>query len=139
MARILVVDDEEHIRRFYSEELADEGHKVWTTATGHELLKTIDSLQPEVVVLDIRLVDYDGLDLLQEIRNKHHDLPVILCTAYDTYKDDQKSIAADYYVVKSFDLSELKMAIQKAIEASGSGQPPSLDSPPQAGPPEAGF
>ena len=139
MGRILVVDDEEHIRRFYSDELADEGHKVWTTATGHELLKTIDSLQPEVVVLDIRLVDYDGLDLLQEIRNKHHDLPVILCTAYDTYKDDQKSIAADYYVVKSFDLSELKMAIQKAIEGSGSGQPTSLDSPPQAGPPEAGF
>ncbi len=139
MARILVVDDEEHIRHFYSEELADEGHKVWTTATGHELLQTIDSLQPEVVVLDIRLVGYDGLDLLQEIRNKHHDLPVILCTAYDTYKDDQKSIAADYYVVKSFDLSELKMAIQKAIEASSSGQPTSLDSPPQAGPPEADF
>ncbi len=133
MARILVVDDEEHIRRFYSEELADEGHKVWTTATGHELLKTIDSLQPEVVVLDIRLVDYNGLDLLQEVRNKHHDLPVILCTAYDTYKDDQKSIAADYYVVKSFDLSELKMAIQKAIEASGFGQPTILHSPPQAG------
>jgi DNA-binding NtrC family response regulator len=124
MARILVVDDEEHIRRFYSEELADEGHKVWTTATGHELLKTIDSLEPEVVVLDIRLVDYDGLDLLQEVRNKHHDLPVILCTAYDTYKNNQKSIAADYYVVKSFDLSELKMAIQRAVEASGSVRPP---------------
>jgi DNA-binding response OmpR family regulator len=135
MARILVVDDEEHIRRFYSEELADEGHKVWTTATGHELLKTIDGLQPEVVVLDIRLGGYDGLDLLQEIRNKHHDLPVILCTAYDTYKDDRKSIAADYYVVKSFDLSELKMAIKRAVEASGSGQPTSLGSPLQAGPP----
>ena len=132
MARILLVDDEEHIRRFYSEELADEGHKVWTTATGHELLKTIDSFQPEVVVLDIKLVDYDGLDLLQEVRNKYHDLPVILCTAYDTYKDDQMSIAADYYVVKSFDLSELKMAIQKAIEASGSGQATSLHSLPQA-------
>jgi DNA-binding NtrC family response regulator len=118
MARILLVDDEEHIRRFYSEELADEGHKVWTTATGHELLRTIDSLQPEVVVLDIRLVDYDGLDLLQEVRNKHYDLPVILCTAYDTYKDDKKSIAATYYVVKSFDLTELKLAIYRAIEAN---------------------
>ena len=121
MARILVVDDEEHIRRFYSEELADEGHKVWTTATGHELLKTIDSLQPEVVVLDIRLVDYDGLELLQQVRNEHHELPVILCTAYDTYKNDQKSIAANYYVVKSFDLTELKLAIHRAIEAN-SGQ-----------------
>jgi DNA-binding NtrC family response regulator len=121
MARILLVDDEEHIRQLYSEELADEGHKVWTTATGHELLKTIDSLQPEVVVLDIRLVDYDGLDLLQEVRNKHHNLPVILCTAYDTYKEDLKSIAANYYVVKSFDLTELKLAIYRAIEAK-SGQ-----------------
>jgi two-component system response regulator (stage 0 sporulation protein F) len=121
MARILLVDDEEHIRRFYSEELADEGHKVWTTATGHELLRTIDSLQPEVVVLDIRLVDYDGLELLQEVRNKHHDLPVILCSAYDTYKDNQKSIAANFYVVKSFDLTELKLAIHRAIEAN-SGQ-----------------
>ena len=118
MARILLVDDEEHICLFYSEELADAGHKVWTTATGHDLLKTIESLQPEVVVLDIKLVDYDGLDLLQEVRNKHHDLPVILCSAYETYKYDQKSIAANYYVVKSFDLSELKLAIHRSIEAN---------------------
>jgi DNA-binding NtrC family response regulator len=69
-----------------------------------------------VVVLDIKLVEYDGLVLLKEIRNCYQDLPVILCTAYDTYKEDPKSIAADYYVFKSFDLTELKMAIQKAIE-----------------------
>ena len=117
MARILLVDDEEHIRRFYSDELADAGHNVWATATGHDLLKTIDRLQPEVVVLDIKLVDYDGLELLQEVRNNYHDLPVILCTAYDTYKYDQKSIAANYYVVKSFDLTELKVAIRRAVRS----------------------
>jgi len=116
MARILLVDDEEYIRRLYTEELSEEGHKVFTVASGHNLLSRIDSLQPEAVVLDIRLVDYDGLELLQEIRNLYHDLPVILCTAYDTYKSDLKSITADYYVVKSFDLSELKMAIERAIE-----------------------
>ena len=118
MARILLVDDEEHIRRFYSDELADAGHNFWATATGHDLLKTIDRLQPEVVVLDIKLVDYDGLELLQEVRNNYHDLPVILCTAYDTYKYDQKSIAANYYVVKSFDLTELKVAIRRAVESN---------------------
>jgi len=118
MARILLVDDEEHILRYYTEELSEEGHKVWTLATGHKLLKRIDRVQPEVVVLDIKLVEYDGLDLLKEIRNCYHDLPVILCTAYDTYKEDPKSIAADYYVVKSFDLTELKTAIQKAIEVN---------------------
>lgn len=117
MARILVVDDEEYIRQLYTEELSEEGHKVNTVASGHNLLRRIDSLQPDALVLDIKLVDYDGLELLQAIRNKHHDLPVILCSAYDTYKEDPKSIAADYYVIKSFDLSELKMAIQRAVEA----------------------
>jgi len=120
MARILVVDDEEYIRLFYSEELSEDGHKVWTVATGHELLKRINHIQPEVVILDIKLVDYDGLELLQEIRNQHHNMPVILCTAYDTYKEDPKSIAADYYVVKSFDLAQLKRAIEKALEADTS-------------------
>ena len=122
MARILVVDDEEHIRLFYTEELSGEGHKVWAAATGHELLRRIDNLQPEVVVLDIRLVDYDGLELLQQIRNQYHNLPVIISTAYDTYKEDPKSIAADYYVVKSFDLSELKTAIHRALEGNASFQ-----------------
>ena len=120
MAKIFLVDDEEHICKYYTEELSEEGHEVSTSLSGHNLLEKIALFKPEVVILDIKLVDYDGLELLQEIRNRHHDLPVILCTAYDTYKYDPKSIAADYYVIKSFDLSELKMAIQRAIEADSS-------------------
>lgn len=117
MARILVVDDEEHIREYYNADLSEEGYEVFTLASGHDLLKQIDIFQPDVVLLDIKLVNYNGLELLQEIRNHHHYLPVILCTAYDTYRYNQKSVAADYYVVKSFDLSELKMCIQRAVEA----------------------
>jgi DNA-binding NtrC family response regulator len=117
MARILVVDDEDHIRQYYFQELRDEGHEVFTTGSGHELLRRIDLLSPEAVILDIRLPDYDGLDLLQEIRARHHDLPVILCSAYETYRDNPKAFAADYYVIKSFDLGTLKQAIQRAIEA----------------------
>lgn len=119
MVRILLVGDEQYIRELYSEELFAEGHNVTTVATGYNLVKKINHLQPDVVVLEIRLVDYDGLELLQEIRTEHHDLPVILSTAYDTYKYDLKSIAGDYYVNKSFDLSQLKTAIQRAIEAKG--------------------
>ncbi len=120
MARILLVDDEEYIRHLYTEELSEEGHQVSTTDTGHDLLGKINRLQPEAVILDIKLVDYDGLELLQEIRNRHHDLPVILCTAYDSYKYDRMAMAADYYVVKSFNLSELKTAIDRAIETETS-------------------
>ena len=120
MSKILLVDDEEYIRRLYAEELSEEGYEVVTVATGHDLLRKINLSRPSVVILDIRLIDYDGLELLQEIRSRYHDLPVILCTAYDTYKEDPKSFAADYYVIKSFDLSELKMMIARALETDNS-------------------
>ena len=117
MAKILVVDDEEHIRLLYSEELSEAGYEVVTAADGHKLIERIETEKPDLVVLDIKMVDYNGLDLLQEIRNKFYDMPVILCTAYDTFKEDIKSIAADFYVIKSFDLTELKKKIATALEA----------------------
>jgi DNA-binding response OmpR family regulator len=122
MARILLVDDEEYVRQLSTDELTEEGHEVLTSASEHALLRRIAFLQPQVVILDIKLVDYDGLELLQEIRGTYHNLPVILCSAYDTYKYDQKAFAADYYVVKSFDLTELKVAVRKTLEANKSVQ-----------------
>ena len=120
MARIFLVDDENHIRALYAEELAEVGHQVTTAASGRNLLRKIALLQPEVVVLDIKIGNYDGLELLQDIRNRYYSLPIILCSSYDQFKEDPRSISADYYVVKSFDLSGLKIAIQRAIEADDS-------------------
>jgi DNA-binding response OmpR family regulator len=54
--------------------------------------------------------------LLQDIRREFYNIPVILCSAYSSFKGDLKSIAADYYVVKSADLSELKQKIKMALE-----------------------
>ena len=116
MPKIMVVDDEEHIRLLYSEELREAGYEVVTVESGHKLLERIEEERPDLIVLDIKMVDYDGLDLLQDIRKKYYDLPVILSTAYDTFKEDTKSLAADYYVVKSFDLTELKRKIAMALE-----------------------
>lgn len=113
--KILVVDDEAHIRLLYTEELTEEGYEVITAEGGLNLLEKIEKEKPDLVVLDIKMADYNGLDLLQDIRNKFYDLPVMLCSAYDTFKDDMKSIAADYYVIKSFDLSELKSKIEEIL------------------------
>jgi two-component system response regulator (stage 0 sporulation protein F) len=118
MAKILVVDDEEHIRLLYSEELSEAGYEVITAADGSHLIERIEEEKPDLVVLDIKMIDYNGLDLLQEIRNRFYNLPVILCTAYDTFKEDIKAIAADFYVIKSFDLTELKKKIARALEAT---------------------
>ena len=116
MAKILLVDDEEYIRQYYVEELSKEGHRVSAVANGDHLLELVDLFQPDIIILDIRLNEYDGLDLLREIREIHDHLPIILCSAYDTYMEDPRSANADYYVIKSLDLSELKMIVQMALD-----------------------
>ena len=117
MTKILIVDYEEHIRFLYSKELIETGYEVITAECGQGLIERIEDEKPDLIVLDIKMVGYNGLDLLQDIRDKFYNLPVVLCTAYDTFKGDLKSIAADFYVIKSFDLTELKNKIYMALEA----------------------
>jgi DNA-binding response OmpR family regulator len=123
VARVLIVDDEEHIRTLYTLELEDEGYEVLSLESGKALREHIRNFQPDVIILDIKMVDVSGLDVLQEVRNEFYDLPVILCSAYGSYKGDVKSIAADYYVVKSSDLTELKKKIRTAMETRIPPQP----------------
>jgi DNA-binding response OmpR family regulator len=114
--KVLVVDDEKHIRMLYQEELEGEGYEVATSDGEEPILAVLDREKPAVVVLDIKLgPNRSGLDLLQEIRGKDQAIPVILSTAYDSFQHDLKSIAADYYVVKSVDLTELKSKVTLAL------------------------
>ena len=116
MAKILIVDDEEGIRMLYAMELQDEGYEVITLPDGKDLLEVVDTQEPDCIVLDIKMREYNGLDLLQQIRRKHYDLPVILNSAYSSFKVDLKAVAADCYVVKSSDLGELKEKLKVALE-----------------------
>jgi DNA-binding response OmpR family regulator len=100
------------------EELEEAGYDVATASDGTGILERIAQEQPDVVILDIKMVSSNGLDVLQEIRNKYYNLPVILCSAYGSYKVDIKSIAADAYVVKSSDLTELKKKIAQVLETT---------------------
>jgi two-component system response regulator (stage 0 sporulation protein F) len=116
--KILVMDDDEAIQILYTDELTEEGYEVFTRSDGSNLMALIDETKPDLIVLDLRLGEKDGLDFLQEVRNTHYNLPVILCTAYPVHKYDLKSIAADYFVVKSSDLEELKKKIKMALDGS---------------------
>lgn len=118
MSKILVVDDEKHIRMLYQEELEAEGYDVAISDGSEDILAALDRETPDVVILDIKLgPEVSGLDLLQQIRSREQTLPVILCTAYDSFQHDLKSIAADYYVVKAVDLSELKTKVSAALSS----------------------
>jgi DNA-binding NtrC family response regulator len=126
MAKIFVVDDDEHIRLLYSVELEDAGYEVITAESGYKILEIIEDEKPNLVILDIKMADCNGLEVLLDIRNHFCDLPVILATAYHAFETDMKSIATAFYVVKSFDLTELKEKIAMALETRLPGCQPSL-------------
>ena len=119
MAKLLVVDDESNIRRLYSQELSEEGHQVVTAASATEAVEKLGESDFDLVVLDIKLKNESGLELLQRIVNERHDMPVILCTAFSCYKDDFSAWLADGYVVKSSDPQELKDEISRVLAKKG--------------------
>ena len=116
MYKILVVDHKEAIQTLYAEELRKEGYNVITSGDGSRVMGLIEKNSPDLIMLAIRLGKYDGLDLLQDIRNTYYHLPVVLCSAYRHFRYDPRSIAADYYVIKRSDLKELKQKIRMALE-----------------------
>ena len=115
MAKILVVDDEESIRILFKEELEEEGYKVITAENGEKALEIIKIEKPDLVTLDIKMPGEDGLEILREIREIDYDLPVIICSAYSTFKTNFSAVAADYYLVKSSELGELKKKIKQIL------------------------
>jgi len=115
MHRIMIVEDEKNLLELYKHELEDEGYKVISCHNGESVMDSIKSCKPEVVVLDIRLGAIEGLEVLEQIKSYDLNLPVILNSAYSTYKANFSSWIADDYVIKSPDLSELKSTIKKYI------------------------
>jgi len=113
--RILVVDDEEGIRLLYQDELKDAGYEVVTAASGEEALRIVEKQRPDLITLDIKMARMDGADFLQELRKVHRDLPVIVCTAYDDYRQDFRLWASDGFVTKSSDIAELKAKIKELL------------------------
>jgi len=115
MAKLLVVDDEANIRLLYAQELSDEGYEVVTAGTALEAVEKLEAAAFDLVVLDIKLKNESGIELLQRIVKERHALPVILCTAFSCYKDDFSAWLADGYVVKSSDMTELKDEIKRVL------------------------
>ena len=115
MSRILVVDDEANIRLLYSAELADEGYEVSTAANIAETIEKLQNNTFDLAVLDIKLKNESGIELLQKLVKERHDMPVILCSAFSCYKDDFSAWLADGYIVKSGDLTELKEEIRRVL------------------------
>ena len=114
-SKLLVVDDEVNQALLYEQELEDEGYEVDTANSGIEALEKIKEKPYDLVILDIGMPEMDGLETLGRLLGIDNKIPVILCTAYPSYKDNFMSWAADAYVVKSMDITELKEKIKESL------------------------
>ena len=112
---VLVVDDEDHILKLYQKELTEEGYQVKTAINGEQALRMAETESPDLVVLDVKLRDQNGLEILGGLRKLSGDTPIILNSAYSVYKNDFQSWLADAYLVKSSNLDQLKKKIKELI------------------------
>lgn len=114
-ARILVVEDEAAQRQLYCEELAAAGYEVLSAQSAEEAEETLSRERVDLVVLDLNMPGVSGLELLPRIHELHPGLPVIIHTAYGSYRDDFLSWLADVFLVKSPDTGNLVEAVEELL------------------------
>jgi DNA-binding NtrC family response regulator len=114
-ARILVVEDEETQRQLYCEELAAAGYETIGVGNALEAEEFLSRERVDLVVLDLNLPGVSGLELLPRIHELHPGLPVIIHTAYGSYRDEFISWLADVFLVKSPDAGNLVEAVEELL------------------------
>lgn len=118
MAKVLVVDDDPDIRELIRVYLAGEGLDVIEAGNGQDALATIETMQVDLVVLDVMMPLMDGWELCRELRAQYSDLPLLMVTAKGESADKVKGfkLGTDDYVVKPFDPVELVMRVRALLK-----------------------
>jgi len=119
----MVVDDERSLRLLYRRDLEKEGHEVVTAGSAEECLQRLDAERPDLVVLDIRMPGMDGIEAMGKILERRPQVPVVLNSAYLSYRDNFLSWTADAYVVKSSDTGELRSTVGQVLRSRGAPGP----------------
>lgn len=115
---ILIVDDDEVMRETLSDVLRKGGYEIFSEKSGYGALSIIKKNIIDLILLDMRLPDVDGIEVLRKIKEIDTDILVIMMTAYsdvETAVSSMKS-GAYHYINKPFELEELKLLIEKGLE-----------------------
>jgi CheY-like chemotaxis protein len=121
VAKILLVEDDPNECLLYQRELGEQGHRVIVAQDGPQALVECEQSAPDLVIMDVSMPGMDGIDVMSRMLCKNHKLPIIINTAYASYKEDFRSWAADAYIIKSPDLTELKQAVARVLETRRQG------------------
>ncbi len=114
--RILVVDDENPIRRFLKVALAAQGYSVFEAASGQEALNSVPGTRPDLIILDLGLPDIDGVEVTRRLR-EWSQTPIIILSVREAEDDKIAALdaGADDYLVKPFGTGELMARIRAAM------------------------
>jgi len=117
---ILLIDDDDSLRRVMEYNLHEEGYRVITAADGVNGLREFQGASVDVVLTDVRMPAMDGLDLLKRLKAIQPDLPVIMITAHGTIDSavEAMKLGAFDYLTKPFNRDQLKAAVRKALEVA---------------------
>ncbi|MFQ5721216.1 MAG: sigma-54-dependent transcriptional regulator [Candidatus Aminicenantales bacterium] len=118
MKSILIIDDDPLIRKTLSSHLSKKEFEVFLAEDGAQGIKLYEENKPDLVILDIRLPDMDGLQALKKLKDQDKDACIIIMTAYDDMKTTVEAVksGAFEYMVKPLDYIELDLAINKAFQ-----------------------
>ena len=117
---VLVVDDDESLRRVVEYNLGEEGYRVLTAQDGAAGLRGFQETSVDLVLTDVRMPDMDGLELLTRVKTMQPELPVIVLTAHGTINSavEAMKLGAFDYLTKPFNREQLKAAVRKALEVA---------------------
>lgn len=118
MTKVLVVDDEEHIRELIKVFLQNEGLSVLEAMDGVDALSKLGSEKVDMVIMDIMMPNMDGWELCQEIRKYNEDLPILMLTAKGETAQKVKgfNLGTDDYMVKPFEPAELIVRVKSILK-----------------------
>ncbi len=115
--RVLVVDDEDTLRTVLSQELKGEGYDVETASDGQIAIDTIREKTFDLILLDIKMPNVDGFEVLKYIKENHKNLKVIMLTGFADLKNaiESKKLGAEDFVSKPYDLVDLLTTIERVL------------------------
>jgi DNA-binding NtrC family response regulator len=118
LAKILVVDDEQHMLKLFEKILTRQGHEVRTAASGTEAISLFEKNDFDLIFSDLLMPDLGGMDLLKEVKARYSDIPFIVITAYGTIEsavEAMKTGAFDY-LTKPFRKDDILLVTGKALK-----------------------
>ncbi len=117
MKKIVVADDELGIRTLYEEVLSESGYEVHSAKDGNEAWDFFEKYDPDLVILDVKMPEMHGFDVLERIRGRNPNVPVLICSAYPKLGNDPYVITMGVFgfLNKPISIDTLRAEVRRAL------------------------